>query len=80
MNQYIKSLIDMIRPMVQIFGGNARGVVERWATIPAKDRQKLYVGMSAEDQAEADRLARVMADAISDFTVFVASRGAVEAD
>lgn len=76
----IQSIIAMAKPMLGIFGEKAHSVVERWATIPAKDRSKLYVGLSAEEQAEADRLMRVMADAISDFAVYVASRGDVAAD
>jgi hypothetical protein len=76
----IQSVIAMAKPMLGIFGAQSHSVIERWVTIPAKDRAKLYVGLSMDEQAEADRLMRVMADAISDFTVYVASRGEVGAD
>ena len=80
MLEILKNYINAARPMISLFGEKAHGVVERWLTIPAKDFDKLIAGMSAEDATEAKRLHRVSADANSDLVVFLASRGAIEAD
>lgn len=76
----ISDLINVIKPFLPLGADAAHKSVERAVTIPKKDFEKLCSGMSAEDAHEAARLQSVFADAASDFTVFVASRGAIEAD
>ena len=76
----IATILTLIRPFIPLGAEHAHKAVERWATIPKKQREKFYAGMSAEDRAEAEQLQRRMTDAISDYTVFVASRGEIPAD
>lgn len=76
----LAALIGVIKPFLPLGADAAHQAVERWVTIPKTQRERLYTGMDAEDKAEAERLQRVMADAVSDYTVFVASRGAIPAD
>lgn len=76
----IAAAIGAIRPLIPFIGPGAQGTVERAAQIPRTQVDQMCQGMSAEDKVEAYRLAQVMADAISDFVVFTASRGAIEAD
>jgi len=80
MNDYIKNLINMARPFILLGEKPAHSGTQRALTLPEKDLDKLCTGMSAEDKAEAKRLRDVYADAGSDFVVFVASRGVIDAD
>lgn len=80
MLKLIENYINAARPMISLFGDKAQSVVERWMTIPSKDIDKLTAGMTLGEQTEAKRLMKVSADANSDLIVFLASRGAIEAD
>ena len=76
----IADLINLIKPFLPLGADAAHKSVERVLTIPKKDFDKLCAGMNVEDAYEAARLQTVFTDAASDFAVFVASRGAIEAD
>lgn len=80
--QLLDVVIALAMPLVPILGDNAQGAVQRAVTIPRKQVEKACRarGMSAEETEEAIRLAVVMADAISDFAVFVASKGEIDPD
>lgn len=78
----LASLINFIRPVLQLTGGGAAAQkqVERWLTPPKAVRDKLYAGMSADDKEEAEALLQIATDAASDYVVYVGSRGTVDAD
>lgn len=80
MNFNISQIIALVKPFIGLGGNAAHSFVERAVTPPKKDMEQLCSGMSAEDKAEAIRLRNVFADAASDFSVFVASRGTIDAD
>jgi len=68
------------KALLPLGGKYAQDFSQRALTIPKKDIEKLMAGASKEDIAEAIRLRDISADANSDFVVFVASKGAVDAD
>lgn len=74
------AIIRFIAPLLGVAGVNAHSVAERVITVPKRERLKLYQGMSEEDIEEAEALYRKHADATSDWLVYVASRGEIEAD
>lgn len=76
----LTEIINIIKPFAAAFGEKAHDAAERAVTVPQKERQELYVGMSAEDIAKAEDYYRTHTDALSDYVVFVASRGAIDAD
>lgn len=80
LSNFLKQIIALIIAMLPFLGEGAHAVVERGTTVPQKDIDKYMTGASDEDKAEAVRLGRAMADSISDFTVFVASKGKIPAD
>ena len=73
-------LVTLAAPFVKMGEPMAHSAIQRAVTLPEKDVKKLASGMSAEDNEEALRLRTAMADAISDFVVFVSSRGSIKAD
>lgn len=79
-NDLISILVNLIKPLIPLIGDNALSVTERAATLPEKDIRKMCTGMAEADVVEAVRLGRKMADSISDFSVFVASRGTIKPD
>lgn len=70
----------MLVGMIPFIGASAHDTSERMVTIPQNDIRNMCKDMSEEDKNEAVRLGHVMADSISDFLVFVASRGKINAD
>lgn len=80
MKNIFQLIINSIRPFLALGGDQAHSAVDRLVTIPKKDRMKLYAGMSVEDTHHAEELWEKVADPISDYLVFVASRGAIEED
>lgn len=76
----IEQVVAILKIAIPLFGKNAQDATERAFTLPEKDVNELCKGMTEEDKAEALRLARVAADSVSDFVVFVASRGEIDAD
>lgn len=76
----LEQVIAILKVAIPLLGKNVQDATERAFTLPEKDVNELCKGMSEEDKAEAIRLARVAADGVSDFVVFVASRGQIEAD
>lgn len=80
MKQLIQSIITMARPFMGLAAPQAHAAIDRVLTIPSKDRQKLYVGMSDEDKTHAEVLYREHVDKTTDWVVFVASRGEIEED
>lgn len=74
------AIISLIKNFLPMGAEFAHKAVEGWLTIPKVQRDKLYKGMSADDVAEAEQLRKRFTDAGSDYAVFVASRGAIEAD
>lgn len=80
LNTLLKQIVALIGPLLPFLGQGALEVVERGATVPQADIKKLMKGASPEDTAKAIELGRIMADAVSDFAVFVASKGQIEPD
>lgn len=80
MNPYLTALINLAKAYAPILGSQAHAPVERAFTVPEKEIRKAMGSASKEDQDEAVRLGRVFADAGSDFAVFLASKGAIDAD
>lgn len=76
----LSSLIGMLLPLIPFVGSKGLSVAERAATIPEKDVRALCQGMTEEEKVKAVALGRKMADAVSDFAVYVASRGKVQPD
>lgn len=73
-------LVALAKPMIAAYGPQAHSIVERWSTIPAKDREKLLAGMTDHDKAQAEVMLREIADKVSDVTVYIASRGSIAPD
>lgn len=75
-------LIATARLALSTVPAQAHAFVERAFTIPNKEREKIYAaaGLLADDRVEADVLYRKFADAASDWVVFVASKGTIDAD
>lgn len=80
LTSFLKNLIDMIRAMIPFLGERAHGAVERAVTIPEKDIRKMMGTASEETKLRAIQLGRIAADAVSDFTVYVASNGHIVED
>lgn len=76
----LTTLVQFARPFLPLGADAAHSTTQRWATIPAKQREKLLAGMSAEDKATGEELFERFADSASDLTVFLASRGVIEPD
>ena len=75
-----QSIVALAKPMIGMFGPQAHSIVERWATIPSKDRAKLIATLPAEKRDEGEAQLKLMADAVSDTAVFFASNGIVDPD
>jgi len=75
-------LLATARLALSTIPAQAHEFVERGLTLPKKEREKIYsaAGLDAADRVEADALYRDFADAASDWVVFVASKGAIDAD
>ena len=75
-------LIATARLALSTVPAQAHAFVERAFTVPKSQRDKLYSasGLDATDRVEADALYRKFADAASDWVVFVASKGTIDAD
>jgi hypothetical protein len=82
MNFNLNSIIATARLALATVPDKAHAFVERALTIPKSQRDKLYSasGLDAADREEADVLYRKVADAASDWVVFVASKGTIDAD
>ena len=80
MKNFLTLIIGIARPFIPLAGNQAHGLMERAITLPKSQRMKLYAGMSAGDIAHAEDLHSKMTDSVSDFAVFVASRGEIEED
>lgn len=80
MNIYLSLIIATVRALIAGRAQDIHAAAERALTVPKRQREVLYAGMSNEDREEAERLYRVSVDATADYAVFVASRGEVEAD
>jgi peptide subunit release factor 1 (eRF1) len=82
MNFNLNSIIATARLALSTVPAQAHAFVERALTIPKSQRDKLYSasGLDATDREEADVLYRKVADAASDWVVFVASKGTIDAD
>lgn len=80
MKSIFQTIINTIKPFLPLGADQAHSVVERLVTIPRKDRMKLYAGMGPEEVLHAEGLWEPIADQLSDYLVYVASRGAIEED
>lgn len=76
----IQLIIGLVKPFIPLGATQAHGAVERLVTIPNASRQKLYAGMTDDEKAHAEGLHAKMVDSVSDYTVYVASRGSIEED
>lgn len=76
----LQTLISIIKPFLPLGSTNAHEAVERWLTPPKSSRESLYKGLTDEEKKHADELLRTATDAVSDYTVYVASRGSIDAD
>jgi hypothetical protein len=78
----LNQIIATLRLAAQAAPDKVHAFAERLVTIPQRDRDKLYaaVGLPPRDRETADVLYRKVADAQSDWLVFVASNGTIEAD
>lgn len=82
MNWNLNNILRALASWIKLAPGvSPHASAERLFTfIPQKEREKLYSGMSEDDKVEGERLFRVAVDGLSDWAVFVASRGEIEAD
>ena len=77
MNTTIQMLLNLVKGFFPEIGAAARPTVVRMCTIPEGEVATLCAGMTAEQAAEAETLARAMANAEANFVLYVASRGAI---
>lgn len=78
----VGSMVNAVVPILEMVGATdkARDTLERMMTPNEHARQIMFAGMSDEDKATAKELGEKLADAFSDFAIFVASKGAVDPD
>jgi len=79
-DQIFQMFLGLAAPFIPLGAVHVHKIVQGWFTVPKDQRSKLFSGMSGADKAEAERLQVVAADAMSDYVVFVASRGKIDPD